>query len=99
MGYVKVKIIRNRSSTFLLPPLGRVHGNANQQRAMTMTKLSLDIDMTYDCLAPMHSQKGGVAHLLYCRDDCLAFWLIILPLLIVPSLACSVTSLGLCPEP
>ena len=42
MGYFKVKIVRNRSSTFLLPPLGRVHSNANQQRAMTMTKLSLD---------------------------------------------------------
>ena len=42
---------------------------------------------------------GLVAHLLNYREDCLAFWLIIPPLLIVPSLACSVTSLGLCPEP
>ena len=42
---------------------------------------------------------GLVAHLLNYREDCLAFWLIIPPLLIVPSLACSVTSLSLCPEP
>ena len=41
----------------------------------------------------------GVAHLLIYRDVCLAFWLIVPPLLIVPSLACSVTSLSLCPEP
>ena len=46
-----------------------------------------------------YQKKGGVAHLLNCRDDCLAFWLIVPPLLIVPSLACSVTSLSLCPEP
>merc|ERR1711983_280969 len=45
------------------------------------------------------TEKGGVAHLLNCRDDCLAFWLIVPPLLIVPSLACSVASLSLCPEP
>ena len=42
---------------------------------------------------------GGVAHLLSYRDDCLAFWLIVPPLLIVPSLACSVASLSLYPEP
>ena len=42
---------------------------------------------------------GLVAHLLNYREDCVAFWLIIPPLLIVPSLACSVTSLSLCPEP
>ena len=42
---------------------------------------------------------GLVAHLLNYREDCIAFWLIIPPLLIVPSLACSVTSLSLCPEP
>ena len=46
-----------------------------------------------------YQKKGGVAHLLNCRDDCLAFWLIVPPLLIVPSLACSVASLSLCPEP
>ena len=40
-----------------------------------------------------------VAHLLNYREDCLAFWLIIPPLLIVPSLACSVASLSLYPEP
>ena len=42
---------------------------------------------------------GLVAHLLNYREDCLAFWLIIPPLLIVPSLACSVASLSLYPEP
>ena len=42
---------------------------------------------------------GLVAHLLNYREDCLAFWPITPPLLIVPSLACSATSLGLCPEP
>ena len=42
---------------------------------------------------------GLVAHLLNYREDCLAFWLIFPQLLIVPSLACSVTSLRLCPEP
>ena len=41
----------------------------------------------------------GVAHLLIYRDVCLAFWLIVPPLLIVPSLACSVTSLSLYPGP
>ena len=41
----------------------------------------------------------GVAHLLIYRDVCLAFWLIVPPLLIVPSLACSVASLSLYPEP
>ena len=45
------------------------------------------------------TKKEGVAHLLTCRDDCLAFWLIIPPLLIVPSLACSVASLSLYPKP
>ena len=43
--------------------------------------------------------KGLVAHLLNYREDCLAFWVIIPPLLIVPSLACFVTSLSLCLEP
>ena len=42
---------------------------------------------------------GLVAHLLNYREDCLAFWLIIPPLLIVPSLACSVASLSMRPEP
>ena len=42
---------------------------------------------------------GLVAHLLNYREDCLAFWLIIPPLLIVPSLTCSVASLSLYPEP
>ena len=44
-------------------------------------------------------REEGVAHLLIYRDDCLAFWLIVPPLLIVPSLACSVASLSLYPEP
>ena len=43
--------------------------------------------------------KGLVAHIMNYREDCLALWLIIPPLLIVSSLACSVTSLSLCPEP
>ena len=54
---------------------------------------------TCQIVVTMSDKKGGVAHLLNCRDDCLAFWLIVPPLLIVPSLACSVASLSLCPEP
>ena len=46
-----------------------------------------------------NAKKGGVAHLLNYRDDCLAFWLMVPPLLIVPCLACSVASLSLYPEP
>ena len=49
--------------------------------------------------AAVKEKIGGVAHLLSYRDDCLAFWLIVPPLLIVPSLACSVASLSLYPEP
>ena len=51
------------------------------------------------CTFWANQKIGLVAHLLNYREDCLAFWLIIPPLLIVPSLACSVTSLSLCSEP
>ena len=85
-----------RSSTHSMPPLvqrWQSLGNfVNKRHAHKHTVASIGHTLAKATI-------GLVAHLLNYREDCLAFWLIIPPLLIVPSLACSVTSLSLCPEP
>ena len=91
------------SNLLHLPPVTAIAGQVkhptfkNTERTLNKTEAT---HATHTAAAhTARAKKGGVASLLSCRDDCLAFWLIIPPLLIVPSLVCSVASLNLCPEP
>ena len=46
---------------------------------------------------PRSSQKGVVVHFTHARGHCKAFWPIVPPLQVAPSLACSVASLSRSP--